>query len=82
MAEVRRANISLKRKTALSAKRILVGNQKLVYVVVGPKPIKYEFGRSRILYIGTTNMKATDELRYFKRERVVQVLNELSTLQS
>jgi hypothetical protein len=54
MGEVRRANISLKRETALSAKRILVGNQKLVYVLVGPKPIKYEFGRSRILYIGTT----------------------------
>ncbi len=51
---VRRANISLKRESALSARRVLIGNQKLVYVLVGPRPIPYEWDRSRILYIGTT----------------------------
>ena len=142
---IRKANISLKRETALTANRILVGNQKLVYVLVGPKAVKYEWGRSRILYIGTTKngsarvaqsvasradsilqqhgvrsfearivtcrprrrvktwlkleramllcfreiygelplcnvsgLKPTDEFSYFKRERVVQVIQELS----
>jgi hypothetical protein len=144
---VRRANISLKREVALSARRVLVGNQKLVYVLVSPRSIPYEFGRSKILYIGTTrnggariaqsvasradhilqqhgvrsfdarivtcsprrrvrtwakleramllcfrelfgelplcnarglHMRAGDEMSYFRRERLVQVIEELS----
>ena len=51
---IRRAKISLKQEVALTAKRILVGGKKLVYVLVADKAIPYQFGRSRILYIGTT----------------------------
>src|SRR6266478_1538132 len=50
----RRASISLKREVALTAKRVLLGGQKLVYVLVIDRPTKYRWGRSRILYIGTT----------------------------
>lgn len=144
---MRRANISLKREVALTARRVLLGNQRLVYVLVAGRPIRYEYGKSRILYIGTTRsgsarvaqsvasradailnqhgvrffearivtcsprrrvktwvkleralllvfrerfgqvpmcnshgmyMQATDELDYFRRERLVQVLEELS----
>ena len=50
----RRASISLKREVALTAKRVLLGGQKLVYVLVTDRPTKYRWGRSRILYIGTT----------------------------
>lgn len=51
---LRRANISLKRDIAVTARRLLIGNKKLVYVLVAPRPIRYSWGRSRILYIGTT----------------------------
>ena len=50
----RRASISLKREVALTAKRVLLGKQKLVYVLVTDRPAKYPWGKSRILYIGTT----------------------------
>lgn len=50
----KRAKISLKREVALTARRILIGGQKLVYVLVAERAVKYPWGRSRILYIGTT----------------------------
>ena len=56
---MRRANISLKREVALTARRILIGDERLVYVLVSSKALKYEFGRSRILYIGTTKKGGT-----------------------
>ena len=51
---IRRAKISLKREVALTAKRLLIGGKKLVYVLVAPKSVSYRFGQSRIVYIGTT----------------------------
>lgn len=50
----RRLNLSLKRDEALRATRVSVGKSKLVYVLVADKRIKYEKGKSRIAYIGTT----------------------------
>jgi len=40
----RRASISLKREVALTAKRVLLGGQKLVYVLVTDRPTKYRWG--------------------------------------
>ena len=51
---MRRLNISLKREPALHAKRVLIGSQKLVYILVAEKRHHYPFGGSRIVYIGTT----------------------------
>lgn len=34
--------------------RVSTGSQKLVYIIVGDKKVKYENGRSKIVYIGTT----------------------------
>src|SRR5258706_126350 len=52
----RRASVSLKRETALTAKRVILGHDKLVYVLVADRKLDYPDGRSRIAYIGTTKL--------------------------
>jgi hypothetical protein len=49
-----RLRVSLKRPAALRADRTLLAGPKLAYVLVADKKLKYETGRSRIVYIGTT----------------------------
>jgi len=51
---LRRLSLSLKREAALSATRVSIGKQKLVYVLVADKRLRYGKGKSRIAYIGTT----------------------------
>ena len=51
---MRRLSVSLKRQVALSASRVTIGKDKLVYVLVCDKKIKYSEGKSRVAYIGTT----------------------------
>jgi len=50
----RRLTIKASRKPAMTVERRAVQSSKLVYVICAPKPQKYPKGRSRILYIGTT----------------------------
>lgn len=50
----RRLAISLERVHAMQVTRIAIGNKKLVYVILISKPHKYRWGRSRVVYIGTT----------------------------
>ena len=50
----RRLSISLKRDEALTATRVSIGTEKLVYVLVADKKLTYLGGKSRIAYIGTT----------------------------
>ena len=50
----RRSNISLKADPALVARRVIIGADKLVYVLVADRAINYSKGRSRIVYVGTT----------------------------
>jgi hypothetical protein len=54
MSNGRRLRISLKREGALSASRMSVENDKLVYVLVCDKKIKYPKKKSRVVYIGAT----------------------------
>lgn len=51
---VRRSNVSLKRDAALVARRIILRDEKLVYVLVANKKLQYKSGRSAVVYIGTT----------------------------
>jgi len=51
---IRRSNISLRREPALIARRVILKDEKLVYVLIANKKIDYPEGRSRIVYIGTT----------------------------
>ena len=51
---MRRAAISLKKKAAMTVTRVSLGAEKLVYVLVADRALKYALGRSRIAYIGTT----------------------------
>lgn len=53
-SQMRRLSVSLKRHEAIHATRVSVGNNKLVYVLVADKKLKYPNGKSRIAYIGTT----------------------------
>jgi len=50
----RRASISLQRDAALVARRVILRNEKLVYVLVANKKLDYTNLRSRVAYIGTT----------------------------
>src|SRR5262245_43612878 len=51
---LRRLSLSLRRDEALTATRVSVGNQKLVYVLVADKRLRSGKIKSRIAYIGTT----------------------------
>lgn len=51
----RRLKLSLKRDDALRATRVSVGKNKLAYVLVADKRLKYKKGKSRVAYIGTTS---------------------------
>ncbi len=46
--------LSLKPDPALTATRVSIGKNKLVYVLVANKKLAYAKGKSRIAYIGTT----------------------------
>jgi hypothetical protein len=52
---LRRIKLSLHRDHAMHATRVSIGSFKLVYVLVADKKIKYDDGKSRIAYIGTTS---------------------------
>jgi hypothetical protein len=54
VVKLRRLHLSLRPEPALSASRISLGKEKLVYVLITNKKIHYEVGKSRIAYIGTT----------------------------
>lgn len=43
----------------MTVTRVVVGEDKLVYVIVADKKIQYQKGRSRIVYIGTTKNGVT-----------------------
>jgi hypothetical protein len=51
---LRRLSLSLKREAALTATRVSIGKNKLVYVLIADKRLRYKKGKSRIVYIGTT----------------------------
>jgi len=50
----RRLTISAGTTTALTVARRAVRKSKVVYIICTPRPQKYKHGRSRIIYIGTT----------------------------
>ena len=50
----RRLVISLKQKYAMHVTGISIKDNKLVYVIVANQKLKYETGRSKIVYIGST----------------------------
>jgi hypothetical protein len=49
-----RSRISLKKREAMTVDRVSVGKLKFAYVICVDRKVKYEKGRSRIVYIGTT----------------------------
>ena len=54
MTNKRRLTVSLKREPAMTATRVSIAREKLVYVLVADKRLQYELGKSRIAYVGTT----------------------------
>ena len=50
--------VHLSEKPAMTVHRRIIKKTKLVYLLVGPRPIKYRDGKSRIVYIGTTSKGA------------------------
>ncbi len=54
-----RLTISSYRKPAVIISRSAVARDHLVYIAVANKPMRYRYGRSRIVYIGTTRAGAS-----------------------
>ncbi len=82
MAKRRRLTITSSKKPVMTVVRRAVKARRLVYVICTPRPQKYPLGRSRVIYIGTTQVgihrlassmatKAADVLR----ERGVRFLD-------
>ena len=46
--------VSLKRFHAIEVTRIAIGNQRLVYVLIANRKLRYRYGMSSVAYIGTT----------------------------
>jgi hypothetical protein len=51
---MKRLRIVLSRREAIVVHRVSIGKLKLAYVLCADKKIKYNSGRSKIVYIGTT----------------------------
>jgi hypothetical protein len=68
-----RMAVSLKNKPAMTVHRRILEKDKLVYLLVAPKPIKRENGRSRIAYIGTTK-KGADRIATSAAYRAEEIL--------
>jgi len=55
----RKIKVKLEPKYVMKVTRSAVGNEKLVYVILISKQYKYTWGRSSIVYIGTTKRGVT-----------------------
>lgn len=65
--------VSLKKKPAMTVHRRILEKDKLVYLLVGPKPIKYENGKSKIAYIETTE-KGADRMATSAAYRAQEIM--------
>ena len=50
----KRLTVALRNGHAMMVTRVSIGKKRLVYVILAQKPLKYRWGRSRVVYIGTT----------------------------
>ena len=50
----KRLTVSLKQKVLLQVNRVRIGQNKLVYVLVADRKLKYPWGRTCVVYVGTT----------------------------
>jgi hypothetical protein len=66
--------VSLKPGTAMTVHRLSVNAEKLVYVIVAEKPLTYKWGRSRIVYVGTTE-KGIERIAQSAAQKAPSVLN-------
>lgn len=67
--------VSVNRKPAMTVYRRALRHRKLVYVLAARKTLKYEDGRSRILYIGTTK-KGISRIASSVAHRSKKILNQ------
>jgi len=65
----------LNKKPAMVVYRRILKKDKIVYLLAGPKLYKYDHGRSRILYIGTTK-KGADRIAVSAAHRAEDILEE------
>src|SRR2546428_13311750 len=55
---MRRLRVRLRRGAAMSVTRVTLGHDKMVYVIVASRNVRYREGRSPVVYIGTTKKGA------------------------
>lgn len=71
---LRRIKLSMHRDHAMEATRVSIGKSKLVYVLIADKRLQYEWGKSRIAYIGTTK-KGTARIAQSVAARAEDILS-------
>lgn len=54
MSAKRRLGVTLRKGEAMRVTRVSIGRNKLVYVILASRKFPYAYGKSRIIYIGTT----------------------------
>jgi hypothetical protein len=69
----KRLKVSLKAEPALTASRVSVANDRLVYLLVANKLLHYRYGNSKIAYIGTTQ-KGIDRIAQSVAARAESIL--------
>lgn len=50
----KRLKVTMMKSHAMQVTRVSIGKKKLVYVILAQNPLRYQWGRSKIAYIGTT----------------------------
>lgn len=76
MPNKRRMQISLKRNPAMHVTREAVKKQKVVYVLIADKKVRYEKGNSKVVYIGMTR-KGVSRLARSVAARAQKILGKL-----
>lgn len=66
--------VSLSKKPVMTVNRHILKKDRLVYLLVGPKPVRYRDGKSRIVYIGTTK-KGADRIAASAAYRAEDILD-------
>jgi len=73
MANDRRLSIRVGREEAMKVTRASISREKLCYIIVADKRVRYKLGRSPIVYIGTTR-KGVGRLASSAADRAPDVL--------
>lgn len=71
---MRRLQVNLNKKLVMTVHRRILKKKKVVYLLIATSPVKYNGGRSRIVYIGTTE-KGADRIAASAAGRAEEIMS-------